>query len=315
MSKKNITNAEKICTTWGGVLIVVGIALLLVVIWNYSTRSITTGIGSIEGFEQKETVTIKEGPEIYDGFYANIYDQLVFNQLKNDYEVGEIIRITKPTSQSKILDVGSGTGHHVALLSAQNLDVTGLDISQFMVTKAKELYPDEKFVKGDAMNSTMFMPSSFTHITCLYFGIYYFRDKLQFFKNCMKWLMPGGYLVVHIVDKNMFDPILPPANPLIIVSPQKYANKRITQSKITFNNMEYVANFDMVPNSDQAVFSEKFRNTGDSKVRKNKHNFVMESDKKIIELAKQAGFVVQGKIDLIRVGYEYQYLYVFSKPN
>ena len=94
----------------------------------------------------------------------------------------------------------------------------------------------------------------------------------------MKWLMPGGYLVVHIVDRDMFDPILPPSNPLIIVSPQRYANKRITQSKITFNNMDYVANFDLVPNSDQAVFSEKFQHKGDKKIRKNKHIFKMEPE-------------------------------------
>ena len=315
MSKKNISDPAKFCSTWGGVLIAVSITLLVVVCWNYFTKGISTGIGTIEGFEQQEKVTIKEGPEVYDNFYVNIYDDLVFNQLKNEYEVGQIMKATKPTSESKILDIGSGTGHHVALLSAQNLDATGVDISQFMVSKAKENYPDEKFIKGDALNNNLFTPSMFTHITCLYFGIYYFRDKLQFFKNCMKWLMPGGYLVVHIVDRDMFDPILPPANPLIIVSPQKYANKRITQSKITFNNMDYVANFDMVPNSDQAVFSEKFHNKSDNKTRKNKHTFKMETDKKIVELAKQAGFLLQGKIDLIKVGYEYQYLYVFVKPN
>lgn len=315
MSKKNITDPTKLCSTWGGVLIAVSITLLVVVCWNYFTKGISTGIGKVEGFEQQDKVIIKEGPEVYDNFYVNIYDDLVFNQLKNEYEVGQIMKATKPTSESKILDIGSGTGHHVGLLSAQNLDATGVDISQFMVSKAKENYPDEKFVKGDALNSNLFTPSMFTHITCLYFGIYYFRDKLQFFKNCMKWLMPGGYLVVHIVDRDMFDPILPPANPLIIVSPQKYANKRITQSKITFNNMDYVANFDMVPNSDQAVFSEKFHNKDDNKTRKNKHTFKMETDKKIVELAKQAGFLLQGKIDLIKVGYEYQYLYVFVKPN
>ena len=314
MSKKNITNSAKLCSTWGGVLIAVLLTLVIVVGWNYLTEKVRVG-GRMEGFEQMEKVSIKEGPEVYDDFYVNIYDELVYNQLKNDYEVGEIMKITKPTSVSKILDIGSGTGHHVAMLSAQNLDATGVDISQFMVTKAKENYPNEKFVKGDALNSNLFMPSSFTHITCLYFGIYYFRDKLQFFKNCMKWLMPGGYLVVHIVDRDMFDPILPPANPLIIVSPQKYAAKRITQSKVTFNNMDYVANFDMPPNSDQAVFSEKFYSKDDKKTRKNKHTFKMEPEKSIVEMAKQTGFLVQGKIDLIRVGYEYQYLYVFVKPN
>ena len=32
-------------------------------------------------------------------------------------------------------------------------------------------------------------------------------------------------------------------------------------------------------------------------------------------MAKKAGFYLEGKIDLLRVGYEYQYLYVFVKPN
>ena len=79
--------------------------------------------------------------------------------------------------------------------------------------------------------------------------------------------------------------------------------------------MEYVANFDLKPESDNAVFSEKFKNNQDNKVRKNKHTFKMESDKKIVEMAKKAGFYLEGKIDLLRVGYEYQYLYVFVKPN
>lgn len=315
MSKKTISNPFDLCSSWGRIVLFTLTILLMVVIWNYFTNTIPTSLASIEGFEQSEQIIIKEGPEVYDNFYVNIYDDLVFNQLKNEYEVGEIMKQTKPTSKSKILDIGSGTGHHVALLSANNMNATGVDISKFMVNEAKKNYPDEKFVEGDALNAGLFGPSTFTHITCLYFGIYYFRDKLQFFKNCMKWLMPGGYLVVHLVDRDMFDPILPPSNPLIIVSPQRYANKRITQSKITFNNMDYVANFDLVPNSDQAVFSEKFQHKGDKKVRKNKHIFKMEPEKNIVAMAKQAGFLLQGKIDLLRVGYEYQYLYIFVKPN
>lgn len=314
MSKKIKMNS-KIFSTCGIVLLSVSLALLLVVVWNKLTGHMSTGVVNLEGFEQIDKVTIKEGPLVYDDFYVNIYDDLVFNQQKNEYEIGEIMKITKPTQQSKILDVGSGTGHHVGLMASQKLQAEGLDISKFMVNKAKQNYPDEKFIEGDALNGNLFRPSTFTHITCLYFGIYYFRDKLQFFKNCMKWLMPGGYLVVHIVDREMFDPILPPANPLIIVSPQKYASQRITSSKIKFNNMEYVANFDLKPESDKAVFSEKFKNNQDNKVRKNKHTFTMESDKKIVEMAKKAGFYLEGKIDLLRVGYEYQYLYVFVKPN
>ena len=113
MSKKNITDDTKLCSTWGSVLIAVAITLLVVVCWNYFTKGICTGVSSVEGFEQKEKVIIKEGPEVYDNFYVNIYDDLVFNQLKNEYEVGQIMKATKPTRESKILDIGSGTGHHV----------------------------------------------------------------------------------------------------------------------------------------------------------------------------------------------------------
>ena len=57
----------------------------------------------------------------------------------------------------------------------------------------------------DFMN---FDAQSFTHITCLYFTIYYIKDKTRLFKNCYDWLKPGGYMVLHLVNRNMFDPIL-----------------------------------------------------------------------------------------------------------
>jgi len=165
------------------------------------------------------------------------------------------------------------------------------------------------------MDSSLFMPGSYTHILCLYFSIYYFKDKTIFFNNAMKWLMPGGFLVVHIVDRDMFDPILPPANPLFLVSPQKYAKERITQSRVIFNNMEYIANFSLDTDKNTATFTEKFKENDGDKVRKNQHIFYMEPDKAIVTMAQESGFILQGKIDLLKVGYEYQYLYIFVKPN
>jgi len=191
----------------------------------------------------------------------------------------------------------------------------GVDISSAMVKKAKQNYPELNFVQGDAINANLFKRDSYTHIFCLYFSIYYFKNKDAFFANCMKWLMPGGYLVVHLVERELFDPILPPANPLFLVSPQKYAKERITQSKVVFNNMEYSANFHLDQDKDMATFNEKFKDKNSGKTRKNKHIFYMEPDKNIIVKAKNAGFIVQGKIDLLKVGYEYQYLYIFTKPN
>ena len=61
----------------------------------------------IENFESSAEFIVKRGPDIYDDFYVNIYDSLLYNNIKNDYEIGKIMT-TKPTERSIILDIGSG---------------------------------------------------------------------------------------------------------------------------------------------------------------------------------------------------------------
>jgi SAM-dependent methyltransferase len=314
MKENSIASIFNDLSGWAIILILVLILLIVVATFN-TIMNRNKSSNNKEGFEQKDVLTLKEGLDIYDDFYAGIYDQLVFNQAKDNYEIGEIINATKPTSESIVLDIGSGTGHHVALLEAQGIPTTGVDSSAAMVKKAEENYPKFDFVEGNVMDSSLFMPGSYTHILCLYFSIYYFKDKMAFFNNTMKWLMPGGFLVVHVVERDMFDPILPPANPLFLVSPQRYAKERITQSKVMFNNMEYVANFNLDADKNVATFTEKFKEKDSNKTRKNKHIFYMEPHKMIIVMAQEAGFILQGKIDLLKVGYEYQYLYIFVKPQ
>ena len=41
----------------------------------------------------------------------------------------------------------------------------------------------------------------------------------------------------------------------------------------------------------------------------------MAPQKKIISLAKQAGFILKGKVNMVATQYEYQYLYLMYKPE
>ena len=148
----------------------------------------------------------------------------------------------------------------------------------------------------------------------MYFTIYYFKDKRHFFDNAMEWLMPGGYLIVHIVDRESFDPILPPGNPLYIVSPQKYAKERITKTKVTFDDFVYSANFDLDKDSNVASFDEKFK-FNDGNVRKQQQKLYMEDTSAIVNIAQECGFIIKEKINLVKCAYEHQYLYVFVKPG
>jgi SAM-dependent methyltransferase len=296
-------------SNWAKVIIIVVVLLIAITLFKSTTTK-------KEGYEQRDKFEFKTGPDIYDDFYATIYDHLVYNNILDDYAVGEIINKTTPTNQSIILDIGSGTGNVVAALSDKGLNAEGVDISQSMVKQAKENYPNYDFKQGDVRNAMLFNSGSFTHILCLYFTIYYIQDKAQFFSNCFNWLMPGGHLVVHIVDRDQFDPIIPPANPLITLSPQRYAPKRVTHSKVTFDDFKYAADFQLDNQNNTAKFVEKFSNKDSGKTfRKQEHEMFMESEDDILTMAQNTGFIVMGKVDLIKCGYEYQYLYVLQKPE
>jgi len=304
---KSMGNLYKNTSNWGKVLLLCILLILVITIFKGSAKN------KREGFEQSDQFLIKTNEEIYDDFYTDVYDYLVFNNIKTKYEVGEIINKSSPTEESVILDIGCGTGHHVAQLAENNLNILGIDISPSMIKKAKDNYPDYDFKVADALYNGSFQPHTFTHILCLYFTIYYMKDKMRFFNNCMDWLMPGGYLIIHLVNREQFDPILPPGNPLLLVSPQKYAKKRITTTKVKFNDFSYNADFQL--NGNTAKFVEKFKDDATGKTRKKEHTLYMESQKDILVMAQEAGFILEGQIDLVKAQYEYQYLYILVKPN
>jgi SAM-dependent methyltransferase len=295
------TFLQKVCY----VLLIV-VALMILSRWLRITK---------EGFKDtsnKEFV-INKNQDVFDDFYVSVYDDLMHNVGKNNFEIGEITEIEAITDKNTLLDVGSGTGHHVAAFSQKGIKATGVDISQAMVNKAKENYPQGDFKQGDVMNTMLFTPNSFSHITCLYFTIYYLEDKRRFFKNCIDWLMPGGFLILHLVDRENFDPIIPAAKPIYIVSPQKYTDKRITNSVVKFDKFDYKCNFDL--NGDVATINETFKDKENESVRQNEHKLYMESQKTILSMAKEAGFILHSKVDMIKCQYDSQYLYILQKPN
>lgn len=266
-------------------------------------------------FDMREDLT-----KIYDDFYVNIYDDMVFSKNKNDYEIGKIIELTKPKPKSFFLDIGSGTGHHVSSLQAHGYKAEGIDISPSMVNKSKQTYPDLSFKLADALNASLYSAETFNQITCFYFTIYYIQNKQKLFDNCMKWLIPGGYLSIHLVNRDKFDPIIPAGNPFSIVSPQKYADKRITTTTVKFDGFEYKSKFDiketiLSKEDPNAFMIETFKNIKDGSVRKHQHNFYMLTQAEILDMAKNAGFIIHSKIDMLPCQYESQYIYILEKPT
>lgn len=275
-----------------------------------------------EGFDNasSKNFLMKNNNTIFDTFYSTIYDMLVYSDSKNDFELSILKTASSPiTKQTKILDVGSGTGHHVGEIinyfdTLNSDNVVGVDISKAMVEKSRENFPEYKtsFIEANIMKQSLFNDNLFTHITCLYFTIYYIKDKYRFFKNCYNWLQNGGVLLLHMVNRDQFDPIIPAGNPLHIINVQNYSKKRITESKVSFNGFDYQSRFNIKPNEDKAFFIEDFI-FKNGKTRRNEHTLYMESQEAILNIAKQAGFTVKSRSHMYKCGFEKQYLYVLEK--
>ena len=294
---KTLTLVEKI--------IIVFLFSILVLLLFQST--------TIETFGNDKPFEHISDQSVYDTFYVDVYDDILFSEFKNEYEIGTILNRTSPTKRSVILYIGSGTGHHVGLLTQKGYKCQGIDLSSAMVAKAKHNYPSCKFMHGDVLKSIQFQPNTFTHITCLYFTIYMIKNKRLLFQNCMQWLKPGGYLLIHLVDRDKFDPILPVADVLAYINPQDYTKKRITTTQAVFKHHNYKADFKLKHN--KGTFIETFIHRKNGSVRKHTHHLYMDTQQEILSLAQSAGFILSSQSDMKSVGYKHQYIYILQKTE
>jgi SAM-dependent methyltransferase len=282
---KSITGTFKKLSTCGKILLLVTCILIVLSIFrsDYSTSE-------KEGFEQKDQFIFKRGPSVYDNFYANVYNNIFKSTIGTDFEIGTIINSTIPSSESVILDVGCRTGSRVSKLSDQNLEVIGIDVSPFMIKKSLMNYPDHRFIVGDALKIGQFTPTSFTHILCLDNIIYTFADKQQLINNFMEWLMPGGFLILHLVDIESFNPVV--------------SNNNKT------SDYYYTANYEL--NNNIGTITEKFQ-FKNGRVRKQEQKLYMDEKEVILTIIQQCGFTLHSIVDMLQSGYSNQYIYIFVK--
>jgi ubiquinone/menaquinone biosynthesis C-methylase UbiE len=253
--------------------------------------------------------------KIYDKFYADVYDTVALDKPKVKFEVDYIKSLIDiDRVDNKILDVGCGTGQHTKYLS-EHTEYIGLDRSNDMLRHAKmNINNNCRLVAGDANKLSVVAEDAFSHIICLYFTIYYFKDPDKLFYNFGRWLKKDGILVIHLVDRDKFDPVLNPANPSRINSIQKYTDKRITSSIINFNNITYISDFVLKKNN-MAEFQEIIRFKKTNMERRQRHLMYMFTNKRYVQIAKNNGFELQEIKSMNEVKYEHNYLFVFKKKE
>ena len=304
---------------------------IALVLYDKVTRDRTT-IKVEEGFVDPihlgTTDRYLENDELYDSFYASIYDQLAQGAVRTQAEIGLLLhewtsRGGMPVEKMKVLDAGSGTGIATAAFAKMNVSkVIGVDKSAAMIERAEKVtIPAStlteqqqqviEFRNTDLLNPSALSAAEVTHAVMFYFVPYEVKDLEAVLRNMYVWVAPGGKLAIEVVNKHKFDPMLEAAAPWMAFSLQKYSDKRITKSSITFDKFAYDGEFDLQDPS--AEFRETFR-FKDGTVRRQRHRFHMPDISEIVKLGTTCGFQYDKYIDLTPIGFEYGYLLCFSHP-
>jgi ubiquinone/menaquinone biosynthesis C-methylase UbiE len=130
-------------------------------------------------------------------YYDAIYEAQGKDYKKESEQLHDAIERYKTSSGSKLLDVGCGTGGHLAFLRAW-YSVEGLDLDQNMLSVAKQRFPDVTFHQGDMVD--FLLEGQFDAVTCLFSAIGYTKtsDKMRKAVKAMgRHLTEGGVLVVE----------------------------------------------------------------------------------------------------------------------
>ncbi|MCI4372539.1 MAG: class I SAM-dependent methyltransferase [Thermoplasmata archaeon] len=97
---------------------------------------------------------------------------------------------------SAVLDLGCGCGVPVARELSQHFQVTGVDISDVQINRARLLVPNARFLPAD-MTRIQFPSQVFAGITCLYALIHVpLAEQRSLLGRVFDWLVPGGLVLL-----------------------------------------------------------------------------------------------------------------------
>ncbi|MCL2881110.1 MAG: class I SAM-dependent methyltransferase, partial [Treponema sp.] len=129
-------------------------------------------------------------------YFNSMADTWDVNNTHDGKKLGLMLDLLYIKKSDSVLDVGTGTGVLLPLLTEKAGTVTAIDASDKMLEKARQKYPDSgvNFINADVMEWP-FPADFFDHIIC-YSVFPHLQNKNAVIRRFSEILKPGGLLSV-----------------------------------------------------------------------------------------------------------------------
>lgn len=168
--------------------------------------------------------------ELFDERYFQFYEMLE-EPVTADGDALFIERALGLSPGARVLDLGCGQGRHAVALGLRGHEVTGVDLSSFLLARAKELATARgvtlTLVERDMRHLEGLGP--FDACVCMHTAFGYFTDveDAAVLRGVADVLVPGGRLLLDL------------DNPMPLLARLPFTTWRETERQITKERMEY----------------------------------------------------------------------------
>ena len=218
------------------------LALFLIILYYYFRaehiyqKQLYNEQQQIENFEDMMTIDDKY-EDIYDKEFVDFYEIIYrdFSDIDYDFKIikEKTLNNIKNKEQINILVCGCGVGKLCKKIKDNYDSVIGVDISEQMLKKAQNMYPNIKFIRGNITNSKLFPKNKFSHIFLDERTLYYNNSENieKIIQNIFSWISERGFIIIPVY------------NPEKLQLACRYYTSKYMDNKGNFHGFTYLNDF------------------------------------------------------------------------
>jgi len=204
------------------------------------------GCSSFIYFSRAATSTMPEKNEWFESwFHSPFYELLYYKRDRSEAKefIEALLNHLRPESHARFLDLACGSGRHSVYLASKGYEVTGIDLSDELIEKARRDERDNlSFYVHDMRNS--FRINYYDYVLNLFTSFGYFdtdHEHVRVLHNVFKGLNSGGLFVLDFFNAEKVIAALV-KNETKEINGTRFDISRIVENGFIYKNIVVTAN-------------------------------------------------------------------------